>query len=74
MLVFLINLSIVILAAYLARETESKTLSRCLLGIAFISMVFVATVRSQRVGTDTSGYVGYFNEIKSFEDVVFVGK
>jgi EpsG family len=74
MLVFLTTLFVVVFAAFLARKSESKILSRCLLGIAFITMVLVATVRSQHVGTDTGGYVAYFNGMKSFADVVVVGK
>ena len=74
MLVFFTALFIAVFAAYLARKSTSKVMSRCLLGIAFITMVLVPTLRSIRVGTDSREYVGYFNSIKSFPDVLSVGK
>jgi hypothetical protein len=73
MLVYFTNLIIVVLAAFLARKSKSKTLSRCLLGIAFVSMVLVAGMRSRFVGTDTMAYIWYFNNIKTFSDVIFFG-
>jgi len=44
--------------------------SRCLLGIAFVTMVFVAGLRDKSVGTDAGYYVRDFNKIQKFADVV----
>jgi len=69
MLVYSINLFIVILAAHLAYKARSAALSRLFIGIAFMSMIMVAGLRDKAVGTDTGGYVGYFNSLLTFDDV-----
>jgi hypothetical protein len=72
--VYFTLLFIVVLAAFLARKSKSKILSRCLLGIAFASMVLVAGLRDRTMGEDTKSYVLFFNNIKTFTDVVVVGR
>jgi hypothetical protein len=73
MLVYFTNLIVVVLAAFLARKSKSKILSRFLLGIAFASMVLVAGMRNKSVGTDTSNYVRFFNNIQTFSDAMAFG-
>ena len=70
MLVYLITLFVVVLSAFLAEKSKSVFVSRCLLGIAFVTMVFVAGLRDKSVGTDAGYYVRDFNKIQKFADVV----
>jgi len=73
MLIYLSNLAVVVLAAYLARQSKSAIISKGLLALAFVSMVLVAGLRDRTVGTDTPAYVMHLNQIRSFVDVVQVG-
>lgn len=70
MLIYFVNLIIVVFATYNACKVKSTTLSRCLYGIAFASMVLVAGLRDSRIGTDTGNYVGIFNTTKTFADAI----
>jgi len=68
MLIYIINLFVVVLAAFLAKKSKSIFVSRLLLGIAFASMILVAGLRNRIVGTDTGYYVRDFNGIRTFAD------
>jgi hypothetical protein len=72
--IYLPLLVIVVICGYLARETKSVVIARFLLGITFIFMVLVAAVRDKSVGTDTSSYLRYFNNIRTFDDVLANGE
>jgi len=74
MLVYFTVLTIVVLAAYLARKSESKIVSRLMLGIAFLSMVLVAGLRNQYVGTDSMAYIYFFNRTRTFIDAIILGE
>ena len=71
--IYLINLAIVVLAAFQAQKSKSVFISRFLLGIAFVSMVLVAALRDRTIGTDTGSYVGDFNRIRTFADAMSNG-
>jgi hypothetical protein len=73
MLIYLINLSVVVLAAYLARKSKYALFSKFLLGIAFVSMVLVAGLRNRTVGSDTGDYIRDFNNIRTLADVAAYG-
>jgi hypothetical protein len=74
MLVYFTTLFVVVLATYLARESKSRILSGCLLGLAFTSMVLTAGLRDRTVGTDTGAYVRYFADVRTLADVATVGR
>jgi len=73
MIVYFSVLIVVVLAAFIARKSESKILSNCMLGIAFITMVLAAGLRSRIVGTDTGAYVYIFSKVRTFADVMSYG-
>jgi len=73
MIIYFINLFVVVVAAHLAYKSRSVALARFFLAVAFISMVLVAGLRDKVVGTDTGGYVRYFNRLQSFDDVLEIG-
>jgi hypothetical protein len=72
--VYFTLLIVVVLAAFLARRSESKIVSRSLLGVAFVSMVLVAGLRNQYVGTDSMAYVWFFNKTRTFMDAIILGE
>jgi hypothetical protein len=71
MLFYFIMLFVVVLSTQMANRIKSpSTESRFFLLIAFSSMVLVAGMRDRTVGTDTGSYVRYFNDMRTFADVV----
>jgi hypothetical protein len=72
MIIYFILLFTVVLAANLARKSKSFVESRFFLCVVFASMVLVAGLRDRTVGTDTGSYVKYFDDIKTFSDVIKV--
>jgi hypothetical protein len=74
MLIYYFSLIVVVLAAFLARRSRSPAISRAFLGIAFASMVLVAGMRDQNIGSDTGNYVRASNQIQTFADAMKIGE
>jgi len=68
--IYLINLFIVVLAVFLASRERSVVASRIYLAIALASMVLVAGLRDQYVGTDTGYYILDFSLVRTFNDAI----
>ena len=68
--IYFIDLFIVVLAVFLASRERSVVASRIYLAIALASMVLVAGLRDQYVGTDTGYYILDFSLVRTFNDAI----
>ncbi len=71
--VYYLNLFVVVLAAIVSKKSDSKSVERWSLVVIFISLVLVAGLRDQSVGTDSGAYASAFAKMKSLSLVGAIG-
>jgi hypothetical protein len=67
---YIANLLVVLFCAFLAQRVRIPFMRSVILGFAFVSMVLLAAVRSDRVGTDTADYVLIFGHTQDLDEAL----